>query len=348
MEAKEAIKKVVEGKDLSEKEMEGVFSSIMSGRYTPEQIASFLTALRIKGETIQEITAAARVMRKASIKIKVAGDCVIDTCGTGGSGINTFNFSTASAFVAAGCGVKVAKHGNRSASGRCGSADVLERLGVKLDVSPRLTEKLINSIGIGFMFAPLFHKSMKYAVGPRKEIGIRTIFNLLGPLCNPASPDRQVMAVYDGALTTIIAGVLKNLGLKRAFVVHGEPGLDEVTITGPTKVSELVSGRIRTYSLQPSDFGFKKAPLKKILGGCPKTNSIIMKAVLTGEKGPMRDMTVMNSALALMAAGKAAALLDAVKMAEFSIDSGKAYEKLDLLRKASNGVLLKDLNKGKK
>ncbi len=340
MQAKEAIKKVVGGKDLSGKEMTAVFRSIMTGKFTPSQIASFLTALRIKGETVEEITAAARVMRNESVRIKVKPGPVVDTCGTGGSGLSTFNFSTAAAFVTAGCGVKVAKHGNRSASGRCGSADVLEKLGVKLDVPPRFSEKCVNTIGIGFLFAPIFHRSMKYALIPRKEIGIRTIFNLLGPLCNPASPDRQVVAVYDASLTGTIAEVLKNLGVKRAFVAHGADGLDEITITGKTRVSELDRGKVRTYSLAPSDFGFRKAPLSEITGGSPEMNSRMMKALFAGKKGPVRDMTVMNSAMALVAAGKAGAIREAVKMAEFSIDSGAAAEKLDQLRCATcNGYV---------
>ena len=335
MEAKAAIKKVTEGRDLTEREMSGVFSSIMSGHFTSAQIAAFLTALRVKGETVEEITGAARIMRRAVLKIKVPGGNAVDTCGTGGSGKSTFNFSTVSAFVVSGCKIKVAKHGNRSASGKCGSADVLEALGVKLDVSPRVTEKCINEIGVGFMFAPVFHKSLKYAMLPRKEIGIRTIFNLLGPLCNPAFPKYQLVAVYDKELTEVIAGVLRNLGLKRAFVVSGEDGLDEVTITGKTRVSELVGGKISTYTLQPSDFGFKTTSFKSIRGGSTKTNSGIMKDVLSGKKGPVRDMTVMNSAVAIVAAGRADILVEAVKMAELSIDSGRALEKLELLKKAT-------------
>jgi anthranilate phosphoribosyltransferase len=300
----------------------------------------------LKGETAEEITAAARVMRRKSVKIKVRGRNVIDTCGTGGSGKDTFNFSTASAFVAAGCGIKVAKHGNRSASGKCGSADILEELGVKFEVAPSVTEKCIDDIGIGFLYAPIFHLSMKYAIGPRKEIGIRTIFNLLGPLCNPASPKCQVVAVYDAGLTILIAEVLRNLGLSKAFVVHGEDGIDEVTITGKTRVSELSEGKIKTYKVDPSDFGFKKRASKSIKGGSPKANAGIMRDVLAGERGSIRDMTLMNSAMALVAAGKTNVFREAVKMAEESIDSGKAAEKLRLLCEATRGGTLK--KKGKK
>jgi anthranilate phosphoribosyltransferase len=332
MDIKAAIKKVVQGSDLSGKEMSDVFGGVMTGMATSAQTASFLTALRIKGETAEEITAAAGVLRREALKIKVSSLGLVDTCGTGGSGLSTFNFSTASAFVVAGCGVKVAKHGNRSASGRCGSADVLEHLGVNLEVPPGVTERCIKDIGIGFLYAPIFHKSMRYAAGPRKEIGIRTIFNLLGPLSNPAHPKCQLVAVYDAGLTTLIAEVLRNLGLKRAFVVHGEDGLDEVTITGKTRVSELAMGRINTYSLQPSDFGFKKARLKEIAGGCPETNAGIMRSIFSRRKGPIREMTVMNSALALVAAGKVNVLKEAVEMAEDSIDSGRAAKKLEALR----------------
>ncbi|MFA6635909.1 MAG: anthranilate phosphoribosyltransferase [Candidatus Omnitrophota bacterium] len=337
MDIRSKIKKVVKKKDLSGAEMEQVFECIMTGHITPSQIASFLTALRLKGETAEEITAAARVMRRKSVKIKVREKNVIDTCGTGGVGKDTFNFSTASAFVAAGCGVKVAKHGNRSASGKCGSADVLEELGVRLEVTPSLTAKCIDDIGIGFLYAPIFHLSMKYAIGPRKEIGIRTIFNLLGPLCNPAFPKYQVVAVYDAGLTALIAEVLRNLGTSRAFVVHGEDGIDEVTITGKTLISELSEGKIKTCRVDPSDFGFKKRASKSIAGGSPKTNAGIMRAVLSGERGPIRDMTLMNSAVALVAARETNVFREAVKMAEESIDSGKALEKLRLLCEMTRG-----------
>lgn len=338
MDVKEVIKKVVEGDNLSGSEMTLVFRDIMTGKVTSSQIAALLTALRVKGETDEEITAAALVMRKKSLIIKTPPGDIVDTCGTGGSGKSTFNFSTASALVVSACGVRVAKHGNRSASGKCGSADVLEHLGVKLDVSPSLTEKCLREIGICFLYAPIFHESMKYALVPRKEIGIRTIFNLLGPLCNPATPNCQVVAVYDDKLTRVIAKALGNLGLKRAFVVSGEDGLDEVTLTGRTRVSELSNSRIKTYWMQPSDFGFKKTTFKKIAGGCPKTNSSIMTSILSGGRGPFRDMTVMNSALALLSVSKARGLRKAVTMAEDAIDSGRALEKLSLLCRMTNGT----------
>ncbi len=339
MDIKRAIREVVAGKDLTEAEMASVFDVIMTGKATPAQIAGFLTALRLKGETADEITGAARIMRKRALKLKVScapGEKLVDTCGTGGSGLSTFNFSTASAFITAGCGVKVAKHGNRSASGKCGSADVLEELGIKLDVSARVVERCINEIGIGFIYAPVFHSSMKHAIGPRKEIGIRTIFNLLGPLCNPAFPARQVIALYDGTLTVTIARVLKNLGLEKAYVVHGSDGLDEVTITGKTRVSELNAGKIRTYDVDPFDFGLRKYSAGKITGGGPERNARIMRTLLSGKKGAIRDMAVMNSAMALLAANAAKSLKEGVRMSQDSIDSGRAMEKLELLRRVTS------------
>jgi anthranilate phosphoribosyltransferase len=274
---KQAILKVAEGRDLGADEMVEVFTEIMSGSAEPSQIASFITALRCKGETIDEITAAARVMRKfashvdidSSIdidrdEINIEKETILDTCGTGGTGTNTFNISTTVAFVVAGCGIRVAKHGNRAASSACGSADVLEALGVALDLSPARVKDSIESIGIGFMYAPVFHKAMKYAVPVRKAIGIRTIFNILGPLANPANANCQVLGVYDKALTPVMANVLNNLGLKRAFVVHGLDTLDEISITGPTQISEVKEKKVRTYRIVPERFGLKRATLKDI------------------------------------------------------------------------------------
>jgi anthranilate phosphoribosyltransferase len=335
MNIREAITKVVCFENLTERQTRDVFGEIMSGKATPSQIGAFITALRMKGETVEEITGAAKVMREKALKIKVRGT-VLDTCGTGGSGINRFNISTTVAFVLAGCGVKVAKHGNRSASSHCGSADVLEQLGVKLDVSAKKVEKCIKEINIGFLFAPLFHGAMKYAVNPRREIGIRTIFNILGPLCNPASATCQVLGVYDESLTVTIAKVLKNLGTKRAFVAHGSDRLDEVTIAGKTKIVELRNGKIKSYSVSPGTFGFKKAALNTIKGGSAKENAKAVKSVLMGETGPRRDVVLMNSSVALVAAGKAKNFKEGVRLAARSIDSAKALEKLEQLIKITN------------
>ena len=333
MDIKEAIKRVSGRHDLAEKEMRSVFSVIMSGKATPAQIGAFITALAIKGETVEEITGAARVMRQKALKVKLAGGVsgVLDTCGTGGSGSNTFNISTASAFVVAGCGVKVAKHGNRSASSHCGSADVLEELGVRIDAPVKITEKAINDINVGFIFAPLYHSAMKHASYVRKEIAIRTVFNILGPLSNPAAARLQVMGVYDPALTEEMANVLKNLGSRRAFVVNGHGPIDEVSISGSTRISELKLGKVRTYNVQPSDFGVKKRSMGSIKGGGARENASILLSVLSGKKGPARDIVLMNSSVALVAAGKARSFKEGMRIAAGSIDSAEALNKLNAL-----------------
>lgn len=347
---REAIEKVVKGIDLSEAEMGASFEEIMSGKATPAQIGAFITSLRMKGETVEEITGAAKVMRQKSLHISagkstvdidrddinIDAETIIDTCGTGGSGTNTFNISTTVAFVVAGCGLKVAKHGNRSASSQCGSADVLEALGVKLDVGADLVQRCIIEIGIGFLYAPLFHNAMKYAITPRKEIGIRTIFNILGPLSNPANATSQVVGVYNSGLTETVAKVLKNLGTRRAFVVYGMDTLDEITITGKTKVSELKAGHIRTYYLTPQEFGLKRARLADIEGGNAKVNSEIVQSVLKGERGPKRDVVLANAACAIVCGSKAKNLKEGVRIAAQSIDSGAAMEKLLRLIELTN------------
>ena len=339
---REAIEKAVKRIDLTENEMRQVFEEIMTGQATQSQIGSFITALRMKGETAPEITGAAKVMREKSVKIRVGKglididrddinideETIIDTCGTGGSGTNTFNISTTVAFVVAGCGLKVAKHGNRAASSECGSADVLETLGVNLEKSPQSVEECIRQVGIGFMYAPLFHGAMKYAIAPRKEIGIRTIFNLLGPLSNPAGATSQVLGVYDAKLTDVMARVLKNLGAKRAMVVYGMDTLDEITITGKTKVSELRDGRIRTYYVTPEKFGLRRARLEDIKGGNARDNAEIVLSVLKGERGPRRDVVLLNSSAALVVGSKAKDFRAGIKLAEASIDSGQALDKL--------------------
>jgi len=328
------IKKLVKGSNLTALETEKVFKQIMSGKLDSDSIAVFLMALSVKGETATEITAAAKIMRKYASSIKVAkgSEPILDTCGTGGSGIDTFNISTASAFVVAGCGVKVAKHGNRSVSSACGSADVLEELGVNISLSPKQVEKCIKAIGIGFMFAPLFHPAMKHAMPARRALGVRTIFNILGPLSNPANATCQVLGVYDKALTTLMAKVLSNLGVKRAFVVHGLEGLDEISILGETQVSELRNKKVRTYKISPSKLGFNRASLKDIKGKNKKENAKIILSVLKGAKGSKRDAVVLNAGFALVAAGRAKNIKDAIKLAEHSIDSGAAIAKLKQLK----------------
>lgn len=346
---KNAIKKVVEGIHLSQEEATVVFDEIMEGKATEAQIGAFLTALRLKGETVEEITGAAKIMRKmansidvkASIdidreEINIDEETILDTCGTGGSGTNTFNISTACSFVVAGCGVKVAKHGNKSVSSQCGSADVIEELGVNLDLPPREVEKCVKEIGIGFLYAPLFHSAMKNAIGPRRQIGIRTIFNIVGPLTNPAGANAQVLGVYEDKLTEVMAKVLRNLGSRYAFVVHGLDTLDEVTITGQTKITELKNKEIKTYYVKPQDFDLPVAELEDIRGGNASQNAKTISNILEGEKGPKRDIVLLNSAVALVASVEARDFEEGIKLAKESIDSGKAYHKLEALREFTN------------
>ncbi len=333
---KEAISKLVENIDLSEEESELVMEEIMSGNATQAQIASYLTALRIKGETVDEITGAVRVMRNKVTRINVKDPHVVDTCGTGGDRSGTFNISTTTAFVVAGAGVTVAKHGNRSVSSQSGSADVLKALGVSIDMPPERVEKCVNEIGIGFLFAPLYHPAMRYAIGPRQEIGIRTMFNILGPLTNPAGASCQVLGVYASHLTETLAHVLMNLGSTHCFVVHGSDGLDEITITGETMVSEGFNGSVKSYKIRPGDFDIKTGTLEDIKGGSAEDNAAIVLNILQGEKGPRRDIVLLNAAAGIMASGKVSDVNDAIKAAEASIDSGNALDKLEMLRQATS------------
>ena len=342
---KDYISKVVMGNALAESEMEEVMESIMTGRATPAQIGSFITALRIKGETVDEITGAARVMRAKAVRItpknktlnidrddiNIDQETILDTCGTGGDSTNTFNVSTTTAFVAAGAGVIVAKHGNRAVSSKCGSADVLENLGVNLNISNSDVEKCMNEVGIGFLFAPLFHGAMKYAAGPRREIGLRTIFNLLGPLTNPAGATAQVLGVYSSDLTEKIASVLGRLGTREAFVVCGEGLFDEISICGPTRVSHLKENNVRTFEITPEDYGLKRVGPEEIKGGDAQENARIIRDILKGEKGPKRDMVLLNAASAFVVTGLDNDLKEGIKRAEDSIDSGRAMAKLDSL-----------------
>ena len=324
----EALKKVIEFKDLDEKEAEEVMKEIMSGNATPTQIAAILTALRMKGETIEEITAFAKIMREFSLKINPDVPKLLDTCGTGGDNLNTFNISTATAFVVS-VYVPVAKHGNKAVSSKSGSADVLEALGVNLNVPIERVKESIEKIGIGFLFAPNFHPAMKYATPVRRELGIRTVFNVLGPLTNPANANYQLMGVYDEALTEKLANVLKNLGLKGALVVHGS-GMDEITTIGKTKISELRNGEVKSYYIEPEDFGIKRAKLEDIRGGDAKENAKIIRNIFEGEDvGAKRDIVVLNAAYALYIAEEAKDVEGGIKLAEKSIDSGKALKKLE-------------------
>lgn len=335
---KDMIKKVVTGTNLSEQEMTGVMEEIMEGKATPVQVGAFLTALRMKGETIEEITGAAKVMRTKALKVDGGWEVLIDTCGTGGDASGTFNVSTTAAFVVAGAGFKVAKHGNRSVSSLCGSADVMETLGVTIDVGPEVVERCIKEIGMGFLYAPRFHSTMKYAKGPRTEIGIRTIFNILGPLTNPAGANIQVLGVYEPSLTDTLAYVLKNLGSKGALVVHGEGGFDEITITAKTKVTQLKNHGISTYYITPEDFGLKRALIGDIRGGDAKVNAQIVVNILSGKKGAMRDMTLLNAAAAFLAADAVRDLKEGIEMAQESIDSKKAMGKLNQLIEMTGAV----------
>ncbi len=332
---KKAIGVLIEKQNLSEEQMTGAMRDIMEGNATDAQIGSFLTALRIKGETVEEITGAARVMREKVSAIK-APVKTVDTCGTGGDMSNTFNISTTTALVVASCGVPVAKHGNRSVSSSCGSADVLEELGIKIDLEPKKAEKCLEETGFGFMFAPLFHPAMKYAIGPRKEMGVRTVFNILGPLTNPAGADRQVLGVFSDRLTELMANVLGNLGVKRAFVVHGEDGLDEITNTEKTRVSELKDGSVKTYFIAPEEFGIKKAVKDELVGGSASDNAKITINILEGMKGPKRDIVIMNSAAALLAGDRVEGFHEGVEIAARAIDTGAAGKKLKQIREVSN------------
>jgi anthranilate phosphoribosyltransferase len=350
---KQAIAAVVGGIDLQEDEMRGAMEEVMGGEATPAQIGAFITALRMKGETVDEIVGAAKVMRAKATRIcsaknhalsidrdeiNVEDETILDTCGTGGDGTNTFNVSTATAFVAAGAGVKVAKHGNRAVSSQCGSADVLERLGVKLDIAPSDVERCIQEVGIGFLYAPLFHGAMKYAAGPRREIGLRTIFNLLGPLTNPAGATAQVLGVYDATLTETMAAVLGRLGSREAFVVCGEGSFDEISICGPTRISHLKDGKVLTNEIAPEDYGLKRATPDAIRGGDAEQNAQIIRDILAGQEGPKRDMVLLNAASAFIAAGRDGDFKAAIQRAAVTIDSGNAQKKLDTLVKFTQRI----------
>ncbi len=346
---KDAISKVVLQQDLKEAEMIEVMNQIMGGEATQAQVGSFITALRMKGETIEEIAGAARVMRDHATPIRVGKaldidreeinldrETILDTCGTGGSGTKSFNISTTVAFVVSACGVKVAKHGNRSISSACGSADVLEALGVNLNVTTQQVESCINEVGVGFLFAPALHGAMKHAIGPRREIGIRTIFNILGPLTNPAGADRQVLGVYDEKLVEVLAKVLVKLGCQRGFVVHGQDGMDEITLTGPTRIAEINEGQVTLSTIEPEDFGLRRCLLSDLQGGDAEENAAIVRDVLAGAEGPKRDVVLLNAAYALVAAGIAESVDAGLQKARKMIDEGLAKAKLEGLVNLTN------------
>ena len=333
---KEAINTLVSGSSLSFDEATAVMEEIMGGEATPAQIAAFVTALRIKGETVEEIAGLASVMREKAVPVK-ATPPVIDTCGTGGDNSSTINISTAAAFVAAGAGLKVAKHGNRAMTSECGSADVLEALGVRIELNAEAVAECLQKVGIGFMFAPLFHPAMKYAAGPRREIGIRTVFNILGPITNPARAESQVIGVPSKELGEKIAAVLHRLGTKHSLVAHSLDGMDELSISGPSVFWEInEQGVLPPSEINPADFGLAKTGVSEIKGGTPEENASILRRVLNGEKGPARDVVVLNAAAAIYAGDRASDLKEGLRLAEAAIDNGQAKEKLEGLIELSH------------
>ncbi|HCG73437.1 MAG TPA: anthranilate phosphoribosyltransferase [Nitrospina sp.] len=325
---------VVSGKELSEEEMMGAMTEIMDGKVGDTQLAAFLTALQFKNVTVSEIVGAARVMRDKAEKVNAKDS--VDTCGTGGDGADTFNISTTVAFVVAGAGVRVAKHGNRAVSSKSGSADVLKYLGVNIDASLPTVERCIEEVGIGFLFAPLMHKAMKHAAAVRKELGFRTIFNLLGPLTNPANAHAQVLGVFDSKWVTPLAEVLRELGSRHALVVHGFDGLDEITLTGETQIAELKNGKVNNFSFDPKEFGYSLCSVADLKGAEPETNAEIMREILNGSSGPKTDIVVLNAAAAIYVGGKADSIEKGILVATNSIESGAALKKLEELCRVSN------------
>jgi len=333
---KDAIAKIADRVNLSEKEAEEVMLEIMEGAATSAQIAAYLMGLRLKGETVDEITGSVKALRAKAVSIRVADPLVVDTCGTGGDRSHTFNISTTSAFVVAGGGLTVAKHGGRSVSSRSGSADVLTALGVRIEMQTDRVAECINEIGIGFLFAPVFHGAMKNCAAARQEMGIRTLLNILGPLANPARASIQVLGVYDEALTELLARVLLQLGSKHCFLVHGMDGLDEITLTDRTRVSEAKGGVVSTYYIEPKDFGLQRVRLKELTGGTAEENAHITREILQGRSGPKREIVCLNAAPAFVAGGKAKTLQEGYELAGRIIDSGAAMEKLERLIEFTN------------
>ncbi len=335
---RDVIERVIRQEDLSKEEMMSVMELIMSGNVSPMQISGLLVALRMKGESVDEIVGSAKVLRERASRVEIKQTHTIDTCGTGGDGANTFNVSTAVSFVAAAAGVTVVKHGNRSVSSKCGSADVLEKLGVNINLSPRQVQESVEKTNIGFMYAPKFHGAMKYAVIPRRELGIRTIFNILGPLINPAHVRGQVLGVFNASLTQVVARALRDLGVERAMVVHGLDGLDEITITKETQVTELKGGRIQNYIMDPREFGFPLGGKGELKGGHPKENAQIILNIFKGERGGRRNMVLINAGAAIYIGNQAESLQEGIEKARAVIDTGLAMEKLQEFISFSQGV----------
>ena len=327
----EGIRSIIDGRDLSEDEAAAVASEIMSGKATPAQIAALLVALRAKGESVAEIAGFVRAMRAGAAPAPARSDNLVDTCGTGGDDSGTFNISTVSALVAAGAGCKVAKHGNRSISSNCGSADVLKELGVNIELPPASSAECIDELGVGFLFAPQYHPGARYAAGPRREIGVRTIFNMIGPLLNPAGARRQLLGVYDGGLTEPIAQVLRRLGSVHCLVVHGEDGLDEITLTGKTYVTELKNDTVHSFTISPEQFGLARAQRAALTGGDAVVNARLTREILNGKSGPPRDIVLLNAGAAIYVGRVADSIVHGIKLAEESIDSGRARATLDAL-----------------
>ena len=328
---KQGLEEIIAGKDLSQETMSRMITEILSGAVTHSQVGAFMGALSTKGETFEELIGAARAMRRKATRIQATSPVVLDTCGTGGDGTNTFNISTTTAFVVAGCGVTVAKHGNRSVSSQCGSADLLEALGVNLNLDPEMVEEGLCDIHIGVLFAPLYHGAMKFAATARKEVGIRSVFNMLGPLTNPAGANCQLLGVYAPELTEMFAQALQGMGTRRAFIVHGHDGLDEISLCAPTRISELNDGNIKTYDLSPDHYFSRTADLKDLAGGTPSENAAIALGILKGEKGPKRDVVLLNAGAALVVAGEAVDITEGIRLAGEAIDSGAAEDKLQQL-----------------
>ncbi|MBM4138736.1 MAG: anthranilate phosphoribosyltransferase [Nitrospira sp.] len=335
---KDALAKLADRADLSEPEAEAVMAEIMDGVATPAQIAAYLMGLRQKGETVAEIVGSVKAMRLRAVRIQVGAKVVVDTCGTGGDGAHTFNISTTAAFVAAGAGITVAKHGNRSISSKSGSADVLTALGVKIDLPPDRVADCIDEVGIGFLFAPLYHGAMKQCAGPRQEMGIRTLLNILGPLANPAGATHQVLGVYDAGLTEILGRVLLELGAQHCLVTHGMDGLDEITVSDRTKISEGKGGVVSSYFITPEEFNVPRTLRKEVAGGLPEDNARIARDILRGRKGPKRDIICLNAAAAMVVGGKVKTLKEGFRSAQQTIDSGAAVEKLERLIAYTNKV----------
>ncbi|REK66141.1 MULTISPECIES: anthranilate phosphoribosyltransferase [Cohnella] len=324
----QALARIMGGEDLTLSEAREVMSLMMKGEATPAQIAGLVIALRMKGETVDEITGFAEAMRSFASRVPTERRDLLDTCGTGGSGIHKFNISTSSAIIAAAAGVRVAKHGNRAMSGKAGSADVLEALGVNISLSPEEAAECLERTGICFMFAQTFHPALRHAAAPRRELGVRTIFNMLGPLANPAGADCQLMGLYDRSRTETVAHVLKRLGLRRALVVGSYDGLDEISISAPTQVSELRDGKVSTYDITPEQLGLRTVPLSEVKGGDARENAAIIRRVLAGERSAYRDVVLLNAGACIYVAGRAATLAEGVRTAAETIDSGKALDKL--------------------